>query len=85
MPSQKDARKSDRRFNHPALGYAVALAALGLVLAFAWLGISVAGESEASRPYVWVPRLLAAASGLLIAATVFRLLRRLLFTRRKHG
>ncbi len=84
MPAKTYTRKTDGPFNHPAVVYAAALAVLGLVLAFAWIGVSVTEEAEAYQGYAWVPRLLAGASALLIATTLFRILRRLLFTRRRH-
>ncbi len=84
MPTPTHTRKTMRLFNHPAFVYAVALAALGLVLTFALIGISVAEEADPYRGYAWVPRLLAGASVLLIVTTLFRILRRLLLPRRKH-
>ena len=85
MPGHTHTRRPARRFNHPAVAYASVLAVLGTVLTFAGVGISVAESTDAYRPYAWVPRLLAAASVVLIAAALFRILRRLLFTRRRHG
>jgi hypothetical protein len=62
-------------FRHPLVVAAGALTLLGAVFAFAVIGMTVAGESPAFGRAAWVPRLLAAASGFLVAAFVLRRLR----------
>jgi hypothetical protein len=54
----------------------VVLALLGTILCFALVGLSVAKESEAYQPFIWVPRLLAILSGFLIATILWRIIRR---------
>jgi uncharacterized membrane protein len=60
---------------HPAVGAALAFAALSAILLFGLIGLSVARE-EAYRDYAWVPRLLVIASAGLILITLVRIFRR---------
>jgi hypothetical protein len=71
------AKRSAFWVNHPGLIYSLVLTFLGAILAFGLIGISVARESETTLPYIWVPRLLIIACGVLIATTLYRLIRRL--------
>ena len=71
------AKRSAFWVNHPALVYSLVLTLLGAVIAFGLVGISVARDSETTLPYIWVPRLLIIACGVLIATTLHRLIRRL--------
>lgn len=64
-----------------AVAAAVLLAALSALLVFGLIGVSVAEEFESYRGYIWVPRLLVAASAILIAAVLGCFLRRRLFRR----
>lgn len=60
---------------HPAVGAALAIAALIAILLFGLIGLSVAREN-AFHDYAWVPRLLVIASGGLILTTLVRIFRR---------
>jgi len=62
--------------NHPALVYSLVLAVLAALFYFGLIGVSVARESEATLPHIWVPRLLVIVSGFLIATTLYRIVRR---------
>lgn len=64
---------------HPAVGAALALSALGALLVFGLIGLSVARAEEAFHGYAWVPRLLVIASAGLILTTLARILRRRFF------
>jgi hypothetical protein len=61
---------------HSAAARAIALILLAGVLGFALIGVSVARGAEAYRGFIWVPRLLAGASGVLIVAILVRAFRR---------
>ena len=61
---------------HAAVAYALVFGVLAAVFLFGLVGISVAGATEDYRPYVWVPRLLVLASGVLIVGTAVRAVRR---------
>ena len=63
--------------NRPVLVHTLVLVFLGAILAFGLIGISVARESTTSLPHIWLPGTLAIASGLLIAITLYRLIRHL--------
>jgi len=63
----------------PAVTTALLLAALCALLVFGLIGVSVAEEFEPYHGYIWVPRLLAAVSAVLIATVLGHLLRRRLF------
>ena len=53
------------------------LAVLAALFYFGLIGVSVARESEATLPHIWVPRLLVIVSGFLIATTLYRIVRRI--------
>jgi hypothetical protein len=57
---------------HSAAARALVLILLAGVLGFALIGVSVARSEEAYRGFVWVPWLLAGASGVLIVAILVR-------------
>jgi hypothetical protein len=76
---KSNSRRSAFSFHQPALATIGALLLWSALFAFGLMGISVAGESPQFREHVWVPRTLAIASGFLLATTLFRLVRRLLF------
>lgn len=61
---------------HAAAAYALVLALLAAIFVFGLIGISVAHGDEDYQGYIWIPRLLAIASGLLIVTTVVRAVRR---------
>jgi hypothetical protein len=54
----------------------IALALLAAVLAFALVGLSVAGQDGDYAALSWIPRLLAVLSAFLILTTVWRIVRR---------
>ena len=60
---------------HSAAARALVLTVLAGVLGFALIGISVARGEEAYRGFIWVPRLLAGATGVLIVAILARAFR----------
>ena len=49
---------------------------LFVVFLFGFIGISVARETEAYRPYIWVPILLVVLSGGVIISITIRLIHR---------
>jgi len=57
---------------HSAAASALVLILLAGLLGFALIGSSVARSDEAYRGFVWVPRLLAGASGVLIVDILVR-------------
>jgi hypothetical protein len=61
---------------HAAAARTLMLALLAAVFVFGLIGIAVARDEEAYRAFIWVPRLLVAASGLLIVASLVRAVRR---------
>lgn len=61
---------------HSAAARAFVLVLLAAVLGFGLIGISVARGEEAYRGFVWVPRLLVGASGLVIVTILVRAVRR---------
>jgi sulfite exporter TauE/SafE len=74
--SPPSARRSGSWLTHPVLIHAVVLGALGAILAYGVVGLSIAGESETWQQHAWVPRLLVIASAFLIATTFYRIARR---------
>jgi hypothetical protein len=72
------AKRSAFWMNHPVLVYTLVIAFLSVILVFGLIGISVARESTTDLPHIWVPRLLAIASGFLIATILYRIIRRIL-------
>ncbi len=61
---------------HAAAARTLVLVLLAAVFVFGLIGIAVAHGEEAYRAFVWVPRLLVAASGLLIFISLVRAVRR---------
>jgi hypothetical protein len=57
---------------HTAAIHTLVLALLAGVFLFGLIGISVARADEAYHAFIWVPRLLVVASGLLIVAILVR-------------
>jgi hypothetical protein len=57
---------------HSAAASAIALILLAGLLGFALIGVSVARGDEAYRGFIWVPWLLAGASGVLIIGILAR-------------
>jgi zinc transporter ZupT len=76
---KSESRKTASAFNYSVVTTAAILALLGALLAFGLIGASIARGFVSFRDYAWIPRLLSVASGFLLATTLLRLIRRLLF------
>jgi len=77
MPSPKSPvfRKAIIPWYHSKAFCGITIALMILVMLFGFAGISVAHEHEQYNGYIWVPLILIALSGVVIAINVIRLIR----------
>jgi len=78
LPKSPVFRRPTIPWYHSKTAYLVVMAFMFLVLLFASVGISMARANAEYRGYVWLPLLLLVLSASVLAATTWRLIKRLL-------